>query len=182
MADEDDRKLVVAARKGDTEAFGLLAERHAGPIFNLALRVVGERDDAMDVTQATFVKAWNGLDRFDAGRPFFSWVYRIALNESINWKKRSARNLRLPEGVEVPSPANGPEEALDRRRTGARVRAALAGLDPSDRALITLRHFEEMDYDSMAEALDITAPLVKSRLFTARQRLRRLLATPEPAR
>jgi len=176
MADEEDRQLVEAARRGDPDAFGRLVDRYSGAIFNLALRVVGGREDAMDVTQAAFTSAWNGLGGFDTGRPFFSWLYRIALNEALNWKKRSARTVRLPEAHEVASPADGPERALERRRTGARVRTALSGLEPSDRALITLRHVEGLGYDSMAEALDLSTALVKSRLFTARQRLRRLLA------
>jgi len=171
--------LVAECRKGDRGAFDELVKRYRAPIFNLALRILGNSEDAMDVTQNTFLKAYERLDQFDASRRFFTWLYGIGVHEALNWKQSARRSVALAADLEVPSADPGAEAELLRREAGSRVLRALATLRPEDRALITLRHFRGLGYDEMAEVLSIPSRLVKSRLFSARQRLRLALLDTE---
>jgi len=173
--------LVAECRRGDRGAFDELVRRYRSPIFNLALRILGNREDAMDVTQDTFLKAYERLDQFDSSRRFFTWLYGIGVHESLNWKERSRRTVSLEVAREVTAGEPAADEELVRREANSRVLRAVARLRPEDRMLITLRHFRGLGYEEMAETLGIPSSLVKSRLFSARQRLRlAVLDTEEP--
>ena len=174
MLNEDENDLVRSAVGGSREAFDELVRRYQGPIFNLALRITGDSDDAMDVTQATFFKAYDRLDTFDASRRFFSWLYRIGVHEALNLRTHRRRNPSVPIDFELGSTADDPERAFARREQDALVAAAMRRLRPNERALIALRHFQGLNYDEISEALEITTSQVKSRLFDARRRLREL--------
>ena len=179
-ADEDDRALVERFRQGDRAAFAELVVRYQGPVYNAAFWVVRRAEDASDICQTAFLKAAERIDDYDPRFKFFSWLYRIALNEALNLVRDHGREEALDEGVEVlAAVADGPEERLQAAQRTRRVEAALMKLSTRDRVVVSLRHFSELSYAEMADVLDIDEKTVKSRLFEARQRLRVLLGDTE---
>lgn len=157
---------------GDSSAFEPLVERYHGPLFRVAARLLGDREEAKDVTQTTFLKAYKGLATCDRERRFFSWIYRILVNECLNTLRARRPTQDLDAAMAGPDSAADP---IDRAETRRRVRKALLQLPEAQRDVILLRHFAEMRYDQMAAALGVPEKTVKSRLFSARQRLCELL-------
>lgn len=168
-----DADLVRSCLEGDEAAFGELLDRYERQVFNAAFRMLGNREDAADVCQTTFLRAWESLESFDPERRFYSWIYRIAIRESLRALERRRSVEEIPETAESPDP--GPEaRAADEQRSRV-VQQALDAMTADYRAVIVLRHFLDATYQEMAEALEIPEKTVKSRLFTARQQLRALL-------
>jgi RNA polymerase sigma-70 factor (ECF subfamily) len=169
---DQDADLVARCLRGEVEAFEPLVLRYQRVLFNVAWRMLGDREEARDVVQGAFVKVWEKLGTFDPRYRFFSWIYRIVLNESLN-----ARGRRAPFDplvTDVPAPG-GPEEALHSRERTDCLQAALQGLAEGDRQVIVLRHFAELSYSEIGDALGLAEKTVKSRLHEARQRLGRAL-------
>ena len=178
MVDGDpDAQLVARCLGGDVEAFEPLVLRYQRPLFNVAWRMLGNREDARDVVQGAFVKAWEKLDTFDPRHRFFSWIYRIVVNESLNARSRRPP-LQTLEGSDVPGPG-GPEDALRSRERNDCLQKALLRLAGDDREVIILRHFAELSYAEIGETLGLAEKTVKSRLHEARQRLGRVLQSEE---
>jgi RNA polymerase sigma-70 factor (ECF subfamily) len=173
MDDNEDLKLVQESRQGSRESFERLIARYEKAIFNAAYRILRDYEDAKDVTQNVFLKAFQNLEHFDAKHRFFSWIYRIALNESINLCK-SRRRLEATEDTRVEE--NTPEKLMRSTELGGVVQAALMSLGFEYRVVIVLRHFNDCNYQEMSEILEIPEKTVKSRLFTARTLLRNSLA------
>ena len=168
VSDEDDRALVTRCLGGETLAFRPLVERYQGLLFAVACRMLTDREDAADAAQTAFVRAFERLESFGQQGKFFSWLYRILVNECLNVR----RGRRPTEPLnDVAAVAPDPGEALDRERSRARVRRAVAALPPTYREVVILRHMVEMSYRQIAETLDVPEKTVKSRLFTARQKL-----------
>lgn len=170
----EDSIWVAECLKGDLAAFEPLVRKYERVLFSVALRLVGDYEDARDATQNTFIRAYERLDRYDPERRFFSWIYRIAVNESLNFR-RARRPLRLEPlvgDVEAPSAII---EALQATEVRQRVDEALAALSFEYREVIVLRHFVELSYEEISEATGVPEKTVKSRLFSARQRLATLL-------
>jgi RNA polymerase sigma-70 factor (ECF subfamily) len=164
---------VRACLDGDSSAFGALVERYSGKLYNAAYRITQRREDAVDATQAAFVKAYEKLPGFDFNHRFFSWIYRIALNEALDIAGRRRREANLED---APEPITGDaESALIAAERSRLVQRALAAIAPDARALIVLRHFQGLSYADIAEILGVPEKTVKSRLFSARQRLRQVL-------
>ena len=179
--DDLDEVLVGRSLKGDHAAFTEIVSRYQGPIFNAAYRVLGREEDASDITQAVFLKIVERLDDFDPRYKFFSWIYRIALNESLNLLRRKGREGEMGEEDDLPGLESAdPEWQASEAETSRRVQAALMGMKFSDRAVLTLRHFSDCSYEEMAHVLEIDVKTVKSRLFEARRRLRERLADLRP--
>lgn len=172
MREEPDLSLVEAVLEGDAEAFGLLIERYERQIFNLSYRITGSPDDAMDATQTAFTNAYQNLGRFDPGHRFFSWIYRIAVNASVDLVKRR-REVGLPASLVAPEP--GPEERFRSRETSSRVQRALLYLSEEHRTVIVLRHYLELSYGEIADVASVPVKTVRSRLYEARQQLRQVL-------
>ncbi len=173
MVDGDpDYSLVERCLDGDVEAFEPLVLRYQRPLYNVALRMLGDPEDARDVVQEAFLKAYEKLSSFDHRHRFFSWVYRIVINESLN--ARGRRRPTHPLGFE-PVAAGGPEDAVRARERDDCVQAALLRLSSEDRQLLVLRHFAELSYAEIAVTLGVAEKTVKSRLHDARQRLGRTL-------
>jgi RNA polymerase sigma-70 factor (ECF subfamily) len=169
---DEDADLVARCLQGDVEAFDPLVRRYQRALFNAAWRMLGNPEDARDVVQGAFVKAWEKLPTFDPRYRFFSWIYRIVVNESLN--ERSRRPPTGPLAVDVPAPG-GPEEELRARERNDCLQSALSGLAEGDRQVIVLRHFAELTYAEIGESLGLAEKTVKSRLHEARQRLGRAL-------
>ena len=165
-----DTILVMECRRGNHAAFETLLERYQGPVYNVALRLTGNRDDASDITQTVFLKAFRNVESYDPQFKFYSWIYRIAVNESLNLLQSRARKEITDLGD--PVDRETPENALARAELGRMVQRALMRLKPEYRAVIVLRHFRDFSYREIAEMLGIREKTVRSRLFSARQLLR----------
>ncbi len=170
---EDEDRLIGRCLDGDSAAFEPLVARYHAPLFRVAARLLGDREEARDATQTAFLKAYQALATCDRQRKFFSWIYRILVNECLN-TLRARRPLQVLDGS-LAAPAGG-GDPVELAETRGRVRRALLQLTPEQRDVIVLRHFAEMRYEQVAAALGVPEKTVKSRLFSARQRLCELLA------
>ena len=170
MSNADDNDLVRATLAGDRDAFDELVDRYQRPLFNMALRITGNREDALDVSQTAFLKAYDNLKRFKPAHRFFSWLYRIGMNEALDVVGRRRKTVQLDQ--ETPTPAAGPEAEYWGNQAGRRLQAALMELNPAYRAVIVLRHLHGLSYREIGEVVEAPARTVKSRLFTARRELR----------
>jgi len=180
---DSDEQLVERCLGRDPEAFTALVLRYQKPVYNAAFRVLGRTEDASDVTQIVFLKVFERLEDFDREYRFFSWIYRIAMNESLNLLRRNGRDEPLGEDDEYEGPENaGPEWRASEAEASERIQGTLMRMKAADRAVITLRHFADCSYEEIAGILDIDEKTVKSRLFEARNRMRHLLSDLRPAR
>ena len=178
MEQEDtDEALVARCRNGDREGFATLVSRYERPIFNLAFRMLGDREDARDVAQTAFLKALENLHQFDSRYKFFSWLYRIALNEALDLLARRGRQTEL---TDVHVADDDPERDAAAVDEGAHVQQALRVLNPDHRAVLVLRHYQDLSYEEIGVILKLSDSTVKSRLFEARERLRVQLTGPVP--
>jgi RNA polymerase sigma-70 factor (ECF subfamily) len=173
MSDTDDRALVERCLAGDSEAFGLLVDRYQNVLYNVALRMLGNPEDAGDVAQTAFVKAFEKLDTYKPKYKFFSWIYRIMMNESLNTLQRRKPQVEIDPSLA--GPGGTPEDELDSKEICERVQWAVVQLPIEYRRLIVLRHFGYLSYRDIGGALAIPEKTVKSRLFTARKMLRDIL-------
>jgi len=170
VREDDDLALVRHCLQGHRAAFEQLVLRYQKPVFNVALRMLRNRDDAMDVAQTTFLKAFEHLPTYDENYRFYSWIYRIAVNESLN--ALGARKTSASVNAEEPDEAPGPEQQLEGEQTGRAIEEGLMQISPELRTVIILRHFMHLSYEDIAGILTLPAKTVKSRLYSARQLLR----------
>lgn len=174
MIDQEDSILVRQCLEGNSARFGELVKKYTKPIFNLALRMMNDRENAADITQITFTKAFENLRTFDLNLKFFSWLYRIAINEALNFLNKYKQTDQLSDDLLAAEPT--PEEKMHEVQRNEIIQSALMKLSPEQRSVIVLRHFTDQTYAEISAALGITEAKVKSRLFSARHRLRGLLA------
>jgi RNA polymerase sigma-70 factor (ECF subfamily) len=168
----DEIALVRRCQDGDAKAFTALVTLYERVVYTLALRMTGDREDARDISQIVFMKVFKGLSGFDPRRRFFSWIYRIAVNESID----RLRGRRPADPLDPQLASNdAPEAAAERSERASQVQGAMLDLNEDDRQLLVLRHWLDRSYAEIGEALGIQETTVKSRLFEARQRLGRAL-------
>jgi RNA polymerase sigma-70 factor (ECF subfamily) len=166
---DDEGRLIEAIRAGDTERYAEIVSRYEAAVFHLALRLTGNHDDAWEVSQAAFVRAFRNLHRFDTSRRFFSWIYRIAYNAALDLIDGRRRHTELPE--RGPASPEAADAATLRHERDGQIQRALLELSFDLRLVIVLRHFLDLSYREMAEILEIEEKTVKSRLFNARRRL-----------
>ncbi|GAB4362844.1 MAG: RNA polymerase sigma factor RpoE [Deltaproteobacteria bacterium] len=182
LPDED---LIRAAMEGDQEAFRGLMERYKGRAYGVALGIVGDPDEAQDVLQDAFVKAWYRLRDFRFGSNFYTWFYRLLVNQAIDrWRKRS-RAATVPldeswlsEGASPPDTAvypKTPEELAGNRELVEGLTRAIGALPEYHRTVILLREVDGLSYDEIAQVLDCSVGTVMSRLHYARAKLREAL-------
>lgn len=181
-----DRELVAAAKGGDRQAFGKLVERYQRRVYALAYGIVRQREDAWDVAQEAFVKAYRNLARFEGNSAFYTWLYRIAYNLSIDALRERARretvdlgeDRKLEEALSKSGhrPHAHPDEMSARRELSTVLQRAMNKLSEKHRAIIVLREIEGLSYEEMSEVLGISKGTVMSRLFHARQNLQTLLS------
>ena len=174
----DDTALVRRSLQGDTAAFEALVTHYQRVLFTVAVRMLGDPEDARDATQNTFIKVFQKLETFDQQHRFFSWIYRILVNECLNARRGKPVIVQtLDEQMPDPVRTDEPLEAAERQE---KVRRAILDLPVEYREVIVLRHYAGMSYDEMAHALSIPVRTVKSRLHTARHRLLQALSELEP--
>ncbi len=183
---EQDRVLIEQARNGDRTAFRQLVERHQRRAFAIALGLVRDENDARDIVQEAFLRVYRGLESFHGGSSFFTWLYRIVTNLSIDLMRKPARRetaldeTREFDETDIPLLARidgaDPLDAVRRRQISERIQASLAALPPYHRGVILMREIEGMSYEEMASAMGVSKGTIMSRLFHARQKLQRALA------
>jgi len=173
----DTAELVVRSRKGDSGAFGCLVNRYQTPLFNGALRIVGNWDDALDVTQTVFLKVYEKLDTYDDSYRFFSWVYRIMINESLNLVRRRKSHGPLDDTIACKD--KSPDQRCYESEIQEQVDRAIMRLPVEYRVVIVLRHFARFSYREIGFALELPGETVKSRLYTARRTLGAMLEKQE---
>lgn len=177
-SDAEDLALVQQVLAGQTEAFGVLVGRYQKVMCTVALRMLGNPADAQDATQDAFVKAYQRLASFDGNHRFFSWMYRILVNECLNLN----RARRPEEALDSETAGNGtPFDSTLESERREQIQVALLRLTPEYRTVVVLRHFAGQSYEEIAEALSIPEKTVKSRLYSARQRLGELLLGWKPS-
>jgi RNA polymerase sigma-70 factor (ECF subfamily) len=182
---DDELQLVTAARAGDISAFESLVNRYERKIFRLGMNITGNREDAEDVMQEAFLKAYQHLPEFEGNSRFYTWLVRIAVNQALmKLRTRRPNQVSLDEEIETgddsffrdvedwgPSPA----ERFEQTQLHDILNSAISELDPSFRIVFQLRDIEEMSTEETADVLHLSVPAVKSRLLRARLKLRQKL-------
>ncbi len=181
MTQEQELKLIRRVQAGDAEAFEKLMLAHEKAVFNLALRMTENREDAEDVSQEAFLKAYRSLSDFRGESKFSVWLYRIVSNVCLDFLRRKRRRpsasltVEDDEGEEVqwdvPDERYTPERLLERKLTQEAVRKGLAALPENQRKILLLREIKGLSYEEIGEVLDLDPGTVKSRIFRARKRL-----------
>jgi RNA polymerase sigma-70 factor (ECF subfamily) len=182
----DDRELVLRCQRGDMDAYELLVRNNRQRVYALAFSMLRNEQDATDVCQDTFVRAWQALGSFKNNCQFSTWLYRIATNLCIDFSRRRSRRPSEPfeDGVDpkadasveqAPSNNPSPTAELERGDLRAQIDAAMRELSEDHRAVIQLREYENLDYAEMARVLGCNIGTVMSRLHYARKHLQRLL-------
>ena len=185
MRDLQDELLIRRAQRGDADAFEQLLLEHQKNVYNLCYRMAGNPDDAMDLSQETFLRAWRCLDQYQFASAFSTWLYRLCSNICIDFLRKRRRQQTVPltfedaDGEEqtyaVPDAQPLPEEQVELKLTREMLAAAMAQLLPEHRAVLQLRVVNEMSYEQIADVLDIQIGTVKSRLSRARNQLKKIL-------
>ncbi len=174
-----DSALVMDIRAGNKKAFQTLVERHKKTAYRMALGLVGNRDDAHDISQEAFLRVYRSAATYNDQQPFLPWFYTIIANLCRTWlKKRTCRDHRMVDVDDVSYlliSDDNPEQAIIQKETAARLRRALMELSFEDREIITLQHFRGMSYEEIAGLLHIPRGTVMSRLYYARRRLAALM-------
>jgi RNA polymerase sigma-70 factor (ECF subfamily) len=170
MNSENDRELIENCMNGDRQAIETLLFRYEKPVYNAAYRMLNSTEDARDVTQTVFLRVIEKLGSYDPRYKFFSWIYRIALNESINCLKKQNRLDALDR--EPASEASGPAEQTGTEQMSQGIQTALMTIKAEYRTVIVLKHFADCSYSEISQILDLPEKKIKSRLYTGRQLLK----------
>jgi len=183
---QEEIAAIERCRKGSAKAFEVIVNRYTKQSYSIALGLVGNHDDALDLSQEAFVRAFKNIRKLKESSRFFPWFYQILKNLCFTHLKkkriRQASSLSNPDGNEIPMPAEGdwfePEAVVERDEKKDKVWKAISKLSNKHREVIVLRHFENLSYEQIAEALHCSRGSVMSRLYHARKKLKNLLETP----
>jgi RNA polymerase sigma-70 factor, ECF subfamily len=188
----EDRELVERVASGDQSAYQVLVERYQTRVFAVAYGLLHNREDAREVTQEAFIKAYRNLGGFRRDASFYTWLYRITVNLGIDFRRKAYRNretildeTRVAADVDNPTsarPISNPGKSLERKRLGALIQDAIDQLPDDQKTVIVLREIEGLSYKEIAETMDCAEGTVMSRLFYARKKLQTLLADAKPGR
>jgi len=186
-ADIDDNELVARSQQGDHAAFEELVTRHRRKAFAMIYQMVRNEQDAWDLAQEAFIRAWKSLPKFKGDASFYTWFYRITTNVTIDWlrKKQIAGEKEFDDEVAVreadptsrllPKRTALPQEKMRSAEIGDRIKAAIDTLSPEHRSVILLKEVEQLQYNEIAEVMGCSIGTVMSRLFYARKKLQTLL-------
>src|SRR6266568_349352 len=188
QVDVSDLELVKRCQAGETEAFDELVTRYRTRVFAMIYNMVHNEQDAWDLAQESFVKAWKSIKRFRRQSSFYTWVYRIVMNVTIDWlRKKQIKgagsefndSIQLkeidPASRTVPKAEPLPHERMERNEIRAKIDNAIGQLSPEHRAVILMKEIDDMQYHEIAETLGCSIGTVMSRLFYARKKLQNLL-------
>jgi RNA polymerase sigma-70 factor, ECF subfamily len=188
QSDVSELDLVKRSQAGDTEAFDELVTRYRARVFGMIYNMVHSEQDAWDLAQDSFLKAWRSIGRFRSQSSFYTWIYRIVMNVTIDWlRKKQVKGsgaefddaIQLtqiePASKTVPKREALPHQAMERDEIRVRIEKAIGQLSPEQRAVILMKEIDDMQYHEIAEALECSIGTVMSRLFYARKKLQNLL-------
>ena len=188
QSDVSETELVKRCQNGDAEAFDELVTRYRAKIFGMIYNMVHSEQDAWDLAQDSFIKAWKSIGRFRGKSSFYTWMYRIVMNVTIDWlrkKQVKGAGAEFDDAVQLkeiepaartaPRPDDQPYERMERAELRQKIEAAIAQLSPEHRAVILMKETEDMQYHEIAESLGCSIGTVMSRLFYARKKLQNLL-------
>lgn len=181
----NERELVARARAGDQEAFERLVEENQNKVYSLALRLVGDREEAADLAQEAFLKAWQGLKSFQGESSFATWIYRLTTNVCIDYLRRQKRRQGVEAAVSLDDEDSGwaepadwdqdPQRKLEQSERGRALALALEQLPEHQRRALVLRELSGLSYQEIGQALELDLGTVKSRIARARLALRKIL-------
>ncbi len=177
----DDRQLVTASKRGDQDAFSQLVQRYQRRIFNLVYRMLQQYEEASEITQETFLAAWQGLPSFRGDARFATWLYRIAYNCALKQLETRKRDralqaaLQAEQALESEDTYKSADAQIDEHERQAFVQEHLSRLPAKYRAVLILRHLQDMTYEEMAEILTMPVGTIKTHLFRARNLLKQRL-------
>ena len=181
-----EQELVSAAKAGDQQAFEQLVQDNQNRIYSLAVRLAGDREEAFDLAQEAFVKAWQGLPAFQGESSFATWIYRLATNVCIDYLRKQKRRRQVESEVSLDDeelswtePADwsqDPHRQLERSEQGRALARGLEALPEQQRQILVLRELSGLSYQASAEKLNLDLGTVKSRIARARMALRKILA------
>jgi RNA polymerase sigma-70 factor (ECF subfamily) len=182
----DDVKLIADCLNGQTAAFGELVTRHQDRLYNTVFRLLNNSEDARDVVQEAFLHAYQSLHSFKGDARFFTWLYRIAVNTAISFKRKRRVVLRLQPtgdggGTDPldPNETNRPGHGIEMAEQEKRVHEALSRLSPEHRSVLVMKDMDGMKYEDMAEVLQVPIGTIRSRLHRARLEIREVLLGEE---
>jgi RNA polymerase sigma-70 factor (ECF subfamily) len=187
LAEEDDAALVTTAKCGTTEAFEVLVRRHQARILSVAWRFTRNREDAEDITQQAFQKAFVHFRQFEGNSSFSTWLTRIAMNEALMWLRRKRALLEVPTEestttpdelalpLDFPDSGPSPEDSCIQRERERILSAAMNELTPAMRTAVELRELRELSTEETAHVMGVSVEAVKGRTFHARRKLREIL-------
>jgi RNA polymerase sigma-70 factor (ECF subfamily) len=170
-----DLELVHRSQAGDTEAFGELVTKYRTKIFIMVCCIVGNENDAWDIAQEGFLKAWRSIHRFEGRSSFYTWLYSITVNLTMDSLRRKGRREEVELSDTIPSFLSGPGVNYECTEIRKRLDAALAKLSPEHRAVVLLKEVEDLQYHEIADVLNLSMGTVMSRLFYARKKLQSML-------
>ncbi len=180
MSQISEKEIIERVLGGDANAFEELVLRYEGTVYNLALRMVSNREDAADMTQETFIKAYNSLSSFRGDSKFSVWLYRICSNVCLDFLRSKSRRPQTSLAsldddddvqLDIPDPAAGPEEQLMKKLSMQSVSEGLERLPDKQRQILAMREIGGMSYAEIGQALSLEEGTVKSRIFRARKKL-----------
>jgi RNA polymerase sigma-70 factor (ECF subfamily) len=187
LSELEEARLIARIKRGDRPAFGILVKAHRERAFGAALAIVRNHEEARDLSQEAFIKAWKAIDRFDGTRPFYPWFYRILRNLCLTYIERHgpARKVSLDEMLEAnpsaaPTVNSSVQDRIHSEQMSRHLVAAMEKLKPAFREIILMYHYEDMDYKAIAAALQIPIGTVMSRLSNARKALGELMKEHRP--
>ena len=171
---KDQENIIARARRGDADAFEQLVVAYRDQVFRLALRMCGNEADADEVAQEAFLSAWKALPNFRGDSRFSTWLYQLTSHAAIDLMRREKRQIAAEDITEVsaPDPAPGPQQQAEQSETRQAVRDAMAQLSPEYRQIVVLRFLEDLSYEEIGAALELSPGTVRSRLARARKELR----------
>ncbi len=178
IEDYDDQAIILLSQQGNKQAFGILVKRYMQRAYYVALGLVGSHDDALDLSQDAFIRAYRAIKRFEPGRQFFTWFYQILRNLCFNFlrdrKKHIYRFSDIPENEVLQFRANKsvqPDTILEKKELADELWKAIESLNEQEKEAVTLREFQGYSYQEIADLLEIPIGTVMSRLYHARKHL-----------
>jgi len=173
MYDNNDKKIIEQVLSGRINDFGILVDRYQQVIYNLAFSMIGDENEAKEITQRTFVKVYSKLSFYKPEYKFFSWLYRIGLNETLGFLKLRKNNASIEDEIFINN--DTPENIYNGQEKQRMIHKAIRDLKPDYRILVILKYFEDYSYEEISSLTGVSTKKVKSRLFSARQLLKNSL-------
>ena len=180
-----EKELIAKAKKGDQDAFGQLVLAHQNKVFSLCVHMMGNREEAEDMAQEAFLKAWRSLDSFHGESSFATWMHRLTTNLCLDYLRKQTRRQNISVAVslddeeaaftEPADPGSDPQQELEKRERQRAVEKALRELPEHQRRALVMREVSGLSYQEIADALELDLGTVKSRIARAREALRKRL-------